>query len=112
MSAHTIAQTQWVSSFRTGGKGWFINSQTQPLHASEEDVPRRQGSNSIPATPASRMWQIDFRPFVGTALTFENNYVAQRNDFRKTSSKTGVEEVERENAVHTIPGECTVGGEG
>jgi len=29
-----------------GGKGWFINSQTRPLHASEEPETSRQGANS------------------------------------------------------------------
>ena len=29
-----------------GGEGRFINSQTQPLHVSEEDETRHQGSNS------------------------------------------------------------------
>jgi len=30
------------------GNSWFINSQTRPLHASEEDETRRQGSNVEP----------------------------------------------------------------
>ena len=28
------------------GRGWFIHSQTGPLHASEEDETKRQGPNS------------------------------------------------------------------
>ena len=37
-----------VPTFRPlrGGRGWFINSETRPLHASEEDETRRQGSTS------------------------------------------------------------------
>ena len=45
--AVTSSRTSPVTGFITcGGKGWFINSQTRPLHASEEDETRRQGSNS------------------------------------------------------------------
>ena len=47
---------KWVNPVKIGqnrsntgqkkGEGWFINSQTRPLHASEEDATRRQGSES------------------------------------------------------------------
>ena len=36
----------WTGGSPVRGGGWFINSQTRPLHASEGDETRRQGSDS------------------------------------------------------------------